>query len=257
MTIRQCKWRECRRTMVTQRADAEFCQSECKDAWHNEERRKRRAPATRVIGGSEGERQPLRAVRGQQEEGQASADYLILAREQIARTLLHTGWFTADDLEPLGIPQQYRRSVHGSATGFFSGEQPYMEEAGRRKSERPERKGAKNTVFRITVKGRRELPVLLKGMAGPVRDATKRLYGEVAGVGGGRLALEAPSCATPHPGDTPDQVDVSDEALTASLPAEVDQDDASPAASPALVPAAGEPRPTHEPLSLIPDAEAA
>lgn len=123
-------------------------------------------------------RQPLREVRGGQEEGGASADHLILAREQITRTLLATGFFTADDLEPLGIPEQYRRSVHGSATGYFSGEKLFMEEASRRKSERPERKGAKNTVFRITVKGRRELPGLLKGMAGPVAEAHKRLYGQ-------------------------------------------------------------------------------
>jgi len=153
-------------------------------------------------------------VRGQQEEGGTSADYLLLAREQIARTLLATSFFTADDLEPLGIPEQYRRSVHGSATGYFSGEQPYMEEAGRRKSERPERKGAKNTVFRITVKGRRELLGLLKGMAGPVAEANKRLYGEtLVGVGGGNASappasLAAASGHSPHPGEnsSPDAV---------------------------------------------------
>lgn len=140
---------------------------------------------------------PLADARGQQEEGGASADYLILAREQIARTLLATSFFTADDLEPLGIPEQYRRSVHGSATGYFSGEQPYMEETGRRKSERPTRKGAKNTVFRITVKGRRELPGLLREMEGPVRDAAKRLYGEtLVGTGASLTGAGARSSET-------------------------------------------------------------
>jgi hypothetical protein len=78
-----------------------------------------------------------------------------------------------------------------------------MEEAGRRKSERPERKGAKNTVFRITIKGRRELPGLLKGMSGPVAEASKRLYGEaLAGVGAGRTGTGAHSGETSSAGST-------------------------------------------------------
>ena len=89
------------------------------------------------------------------------------------RTLLETGYFTADDLEPLGIPTIYRRSVHGLVTAYFRNEK-FTEEAGRRKSERPERKGAKNTVFRATAKARRELPKLLTD-----------LQKEIAGVGGG------------------------------------------------------------------------
>jgi hypothetical protein len=107
---------------------------------------------------------PLDDVRGQVEEGKTSAQWALVAREHAMHTLLETGYFTADDLAVLGMPEHYRRSVHGLVTAFFRGPQPYMEEAGRRKSERPERKGAKNDVFRITAKGRRELPALLRGL---------------------------------------------------------------------------------------------
>lgn len=179
----------CGASLAGLRADAVYASEACS------KRARRAASPDKARTG-----QPLKEVRGQQEEGGASADYLLLAREQICRTLLATGYFTADDLEPLGIPKEYRRSVHGSATGYFSGEEPFMEEAGRRKSERPERKGAKNTVFRISAKGRRELPGLLKGMAGPVADAKKRLYGQaLAGVHANGFSSEEGSNRTLAP----------------------------------------------------------
>lgn len=190
---RTCRYEPCGRDFEPTDARQEFCGGTCRANHHYAGRpeKGRSVPSTPLQSVAT---HPLADARGLQEEGGDSADYLILAREQIARTLLHTGWFTADDLEPLGIPQQYRRSVHGSATGYFSGEQPYMEEAGRRKSERPERKGAKNTVFRITARGRRELPRLLKDMAGPVTEATKRLYGQgLVGVGADPIATRSES----------------------------------------------------------------
>lgn len=208
----------------------------------------------------------LREVRGQQEEG-ASADYLQLAREQICRTLLATGYFTADDLEPLGIPKEYRRSVHGSATGYFSGEEPLMEEAGRRKSERPERKGAKNTIFRITAKGRRELPGLLRGMEGPVREARKRLYGDelIAGVGvdGGpsEEAFASPLTSGPAPA-SPVSVDPGEpqcrptgDPSSTERPnrALVRASDQSSESSAGTSHAAGDSARQHEALSLLPE----
>jgi hypothetical protein len=88
----------------------------------------------------------------------------LIAREKVMRTLLETGEFTADVLADLNIPVEYRKHVHGAATGYFSGAEPFMEEAGRRKSERPSRKGGKNTLFVISAKGRRELPKLLRDL---------------------------------------------------------------------------------------------
>lgn len=98
------------------------------------------------------------------EEGPTSSQWALIAREHTMRTLLERGEFTADDLAVLDMPQQYRRSVHGLVTAYFRGPEPFMEEAGRRKSARPERKGAKNDVFRISARGRRELPHVLRDL---------------------------------------------------------------------------------------------
>lgn len=161
---------------------------------------------------------PLDDARGQVEEGKTASEWALIAREHVMRTLLGTGYFTADDLEPLGIPEHYRRHLHGLITAHFRGPEPYMEEAGRRKSERPERKGAKNTVFRITAKGRRELPAKLRALTSGVGagssgqldgDASADRGGETTGVGAGVPSsqeaegssfLSSPIDASSHPG---------------------------------------------------------
>lgn|GEM_PF-5591368 len=259
---RACAYEPCGRGFEPGHPRQRFCTPTCRANQHYvdnpEKGRQLQDGALRCVA-----EQPLREVRGQQEEG-ASADYLILAREQIGRTLLATGWFTADDLEPLGIPKRFRRSVHGSATGYFSGELGCMVEAGRRKSERPARKGGKNTVFRITAKGRRELPVLLKDMEGPVRDASKRLYGDqLAGVGGGFVAgsrsVSAATGHSPHSGETP--AGVSSEQSVHSSPADASPSLAAhPGGTPqgdpgALTGSAGEPHPSCEPVPLFEEEE--
>lgn len=162
---------------------------------------------------------PLDEARGQQEEGKTSSEWALIAREHVMRTLLATGYFTADDLGPLGIPEHYRKSVHGLVTAYFRGKQPYMEEAGRRKSERPERKGAKNTIFRISAKGRRELPELLKDLVGVEVGSTT---GHVPSVSSRGASL--------HPGEKPTTVDQDVPSSTEGsrrtlLCAEVDKDE--------------------------------
>jgi hypothetical protein len=176
-------------------------------------------------------------ARGQQEEGKTSSDWALLAREHVMRTLLETGWFTADDLDPLGIPEHYRRSVHGLVTAYFRGKQPYMEEAGRRKSERPERKGAKNTVFRITVKGRRELPALLKGLT--IQLGREKLAGVGSANREGSAAANHGTLDRPAPNPGARSSDTAD-------PGE-----RSP--EPPLTGSSGEPVRPYEPLSLLPE----
>ena len=112
----------------------------------------------------EGRVHALDDARGQVEEGPTSAQWALIAREHTMRTLLETNYFSAEDLESLGIPEHYRRSVHGLVTAFFRGPKPFMDEAGRRKSERPSAKGRKITIFRISARGRRELPKLLNDL---------------------------------------------------------------------------------------------
>lgn len=155
---RTCKYEPCGKEFEPTHWRQEFCNSTCRADNHYAEH-----PAKRQPGPSGAlpcvAAHPLDEVRGRQEEGKTSAEWLAIARVHLERTLLTTGYFTADDLAELNIPEKYRRSIHGSVTGFYSAP-GYMVEAGRRKSERPERKGGKNTVFRITEKGRRELSKL-------------------------------------------------------------------------------------------------
>jgi hypothetical protein len=103
-------------------------------------------------------------ARGQMREGHTSAQWELLAREKVARTLLETGQFTADDLTDLNIPRNYRSHVHGAATGYFAGAEPFMDFVGRQKSSRPSRKGGKNDLYVINAKGRKELPKLLRDL---------------------------------------------------------------------------------------------
>lgn len=165
---RTCKYAPCSKEFEPTHPRHEFCEPTCRAnqhyVEHPEKGRAVQSGALRSVA-----THPLDDARGQVEEGKTSADWALIAREHVMRTLLRTSYFTADDLDPLGIPEHYRRSVHGLVTAYFRGPQPYMEEAGRRKSERPERKGAKNTVFRITAKGRRELPKMLAGLGAGAR----------------------------------------------------------------------------------------
>lgn len=108
-------------------------------------------------------------ARGQMREGHTSAQWELIAREKVARTLLETGRFTADDLSDVNMPTEYRRHVHGAVTGFFAGVEAFMDFVGRQKSSRPSRKGGKNDLYRVNAKGLRELPGLL-------RDPHSRLY---------------------------------------------------------------------------------
>lgn len=116
-------------------------------------------------------------ARGQMREGHTSAQWELIAREKVARTLLETGEFTADVLSDVNMPTEYRQHIHGAVTGFFAGAEPFMDFVGRQKSSRPSRKGGKNDLYRVNAKGLRELPGLL-------RDPRSRLYTLVGSDGG-------------------------------------------------------------------------
>jgi hypothetical protein len=122
-------------------------------------------------------------ARGQMREGHTSAQWELIAREKVMRTLLVTGEFTADDLTDLNIPVEYRCHIHGAATGYFSGAEPFMEYVERRKSERPSRKGGKNDVFRITAKGRAQLPDLLRDLHTQLQPLVGSSNGATGGTG--------------------------------------------------------------------------
>jgi hypothetical protein len=200
VTTRTCKWRECRRLLITQRADAEFCGSECKNAWHNEERRKQGGAAKRFkgqesgIGSRGGNVRDLNEARGLQEEQKEKAHWTLTVREQIARTLLETGYFHADDLDALEVPPAHC-NVKGSQIGSFRSRK-LMEKTGvERKVAHAAANGRKAPIYRVTAKGHKELSKMLVGMGGG--DATAPSL--PAAVASGANAL--------HPGEKPKEVD--------------------------------------------------
>jgi hypothetical protein len=188
VTTRTCKWRECHRPLITQRADAEFCGPDCKNAWHNEERRKQGTSAKRFksqesgVGSRGGTVRDLDEARGLQEEQKEKARWTLIVREHIARTLLETGYFHCDDLDALGIPPAHC-NIKGSQIGSFRS-RGLMEKTGQeRKVSHVAANGRRAPIYRISAKGRRELSKMLVGV----------------GVPGG--LLDRPSRANSHPGE--------------------------------------------------------
>jgi len=180
---RICAYEDCAQYFTPKRPHQRFCKEEHRyRQWELDKAREGAAPAEQRV-----ERDvvhPLDDARGQMREGRTSAQWELVAREKVARTLLDTGEFTADDLADLNIPVDYRRHIHGAATGFFAGAEPFMDFVGRQKSARPSRKGAKNDLYAINAKGRRELPKLLRDLQ---RELPK-LVGLSSGTSGGIVA---------------------------------------------------------------------
>lgn len=113
----------------------------------------------------------LDEARGLQEEQKEKARWTLIVREQIIRTLLGTGYLHADDLDDLGVPPAHC-NVRGSQMGSFRS-CGYMEKTGvERKVSHAAANGRKAPIYRITAKGRRELPRLLKDLAGSSADVS-------------------------------------------------------------------------------------
>ncbi len=103
----------------------------------------------------------LDEVRGRGEEsGGDKARYTLVAREHITHTLIETGYFSAEDFDSLGIPPAHV-NVCTSWIGHFS-KRKVMEPISWRYSSKPSRKGGKVWTYKITQKGRDELPALLE-----------------------------------------------------------------------------------------------
>lgn len=94
-------------------------------------------------------------------------------RRHIARTLLETGRFFADDMAALEVPEEFS-SIIGSQTATFAG-QEFMVAIGRRRVEHKAANARKANVYEVTEKGRRELPKLVGvGSGVPSPQGTER-----------------------------------------------------------------------------------
>ena len=175
---RHCKLASCGRHLITQRADAEFCDQDCKNAWHNEQRRKQGATSKRLTGASGGVGSRGGNVRSVEEarslHAEHKAEWTAKVSGHIAATLLATGRFHADDLAPLEIPEEHS-AIAGSQTSRFVGK-GWMVEVGRRKCQHKAANGRKAGIYEITDRGRKELPQLVGVGAGGGNDSRKERF---------------------------------------------------------------------------------
>lgn len=151
MADRSCEW--CGKPLDGRRSNARFCDSTC------------RANATRWRQGRSGDGEktlqtaatpPIQAVR---EEQEAETERWATVVDEAIRLYFreHPGQpFHADDLEHLGVPDHYRKSVVGSQIAKWVNRR-WMTECGRRKSAIPSRNGAKSNEYRLTEKGQKEV----------------------------------------------------------------------------------------------------
>ncbi len=146
---------QCDRPFDSRRPEAETCSEECKyQRWIERQVEAARQPV---------KEHPLAEVRAEQEQTREKARWTLLVREHMARTLMETGYFHSDDLEPLGIPEEHRNIAGSQAGGFVS--RKLMVEVSRRASSKPSRKKAKSAVYQITAKGRTVLTSMLAGFS--------------------------------------------------------------------------------------------
>jgi hypothetical protein len=141
---------QCGKHLITHRADARFCDEDCKNAWHNKQRRSQDGPHKRLAAVSEAETPAIRRIREGQEA--AKAHWSMIVREGIIEVLKGTGAYHADDLDHLGIPDEHRNII-GSQTAKLVN-QKWIEGAGRRKSILPSRNGAKSGIYKLTDLGK-------------------------------------------------------------------------------------------------------
>ena len=93
-------------------------------------------------------------VRAEQEE--AKGHWSMVVREGIIEALrINPDGFHADDLEPLGIPDEHKNVVGSQIAKLVN--QRFIQECGRRKSVVASRNGAKSNVYRMTALGWKKL----------------------------------------------------------------------------------------------------
>jgi hypothetical protein len=134
----------------------------CKNAWHNETRRSQDAPVKRLTPASDGAGsrggnvRSVSEARELQAKQKAKRYWAAAIDEQIRRTLIETGCFHADDLDPLGIPPEHS-NLKGTRSAWFRN-QGLMEKTGaERKVSHKAANGRKAPIHRITAKGRAKL----------------------------------------------------------------------------------------------------
>lgn len=162
---------QCGKHLVTHRKGARFCDEDCKNTWHNEQRRKDDAPSKRLTGvnGSEGSHggnvRSVQEARELQEQQKDKARWTLIVREHIGRTLVETGYFHADDLAALGVPPEHD-AIKGSQIAAYACRK-WMKAVGERKCQHKAANSRKAKIYRVTDLGREKLVGVSTGVRPP------------------------------------------------------------------------------------------
>ena len=204
MTTRTCD--QCGKHLITHRADARFCDKDCNNAWHNEQRRSRRSTNKHLtpVSGTEGSRggnvRSVSEARELQEQQKDKARWTLILREHMARTLLATGYLHADDLYELGVPPKHD-AIKGSQTAAFVC-RGWMTKAGERKCSHKAANGRKAKIYRLTDKGRQELQALVGDSGRSISSAAAAVSGENPGADAAPGVLTGGSAQGSAPGSS-------------------------------------------------------
>lgn len=216
---------QCGKHLITHRADARFCNELCRARWNNKRRSEgagtdiRIAGTDRGVGSRGGNVRSVDEARILQSESEERDRWRLVMEEQIHRTLLGTGYFHVDDLDPLEVPP-IASEVKGTLINSVRARGYMKSTEVRRKVAHAAANARKAPIYKITEKGRAELPALL--------EDTRR---EIAGVEGeGSRSSDVPNDDPGHSLDSGDAgsllpgsgagVESSQESPRADLPAD-------------------------------------
>ena len=165
-----CHW--CGKDLVGKRSHAKFCDSSCRGKYTLWKQGRSGDDEKALESASP---PPIQVIReGQEAETERWATVVDEAIRQYFRD--NPGEiFHADDIEHLGVPDEYRKSVVGSQVAKWVNRK-WMVGVGYRRSAIPSRNGAKSQEYRLTDAGR-------KVIAGDGADSATRPSREARGVG--------------------------------------------------------------------------
>lgn len=180
------------------RKHAQYCSSICRaEAWRQAHSTTAGQKRTKPFSGGEGSRggnvRSVDEARILQSESKERDRWRLVMEIQIHRTLLSTGYFHVDDLDPLGVPP-LASEVKGTLINSVRARGYMKSTEVRRKVAHAAANARKAPIYKITAKGRRELPKLVED-----------LKTDLAGVGGGNksgcLSHSDSSGHSPHSGE--------------------------------------------------------
>jgi hypothetical protein len=167
--IRTCD--QCGKHLITHRADARFCDERCRARWNYKHRESATAtdiritPAEGGVGSRGGNVRSVSEARELQSASKELDRWRLIMEQQVFRTLLSTGYFHVDDLDCLDLPPA-AFEVRGTLVNRVRAKGWMQRSGAERKVAHKAANARKAPIYRITTKGREELPTLVGNNSG-------------------------------------------------------------------------------------------